>query len=345
MEERAAPKYIDGIYQLHAKLYKFFMDAKRIASMVLPKNTDEADKCYRIYINHSLCDSFSNIKGYYIYDNFICRFLPISIEPAALFPVRAINYRNNDEYNTIGLTSDNVLGLSIYDSILNFSQKKFHYPYYLFNCELESLQFSRSELNNKLDDVGLPFLNFSDINKLKQIIIPQPIKESTYRLKGTKDNAPFSKLNALCYCVLYAELNNNAIKVLRWFPSKRDDAIKNFAEYHNAQRMIKNLKSRINQIEQCPYYSSYYDDIQRFNDKISLYEKFLPNHIGDYFFELGYLANYNNTNELYQFMIKNDARLLFGKIINNTIKITGSISIFLSSELKYPACISNIKIY
>ncbi len=63
----------------------------------------------------------------------------------------------------------------------------------------------------------------------------------------------------------------------------------------------------------------------------------------DVFFELGYICSQENL-LLHSFMTENDSRLLFAKKTGSSIKLMGTIKIFLSNDLNYPSCISNIKV-
>ena len=64
---------------------------------------------------------------------------------------------------------------------------------------------------------------------------------------------------------------------------------------------------------------------------------------GDTFFELG-CVNDINAKELYDFMIKNNSRILFAKIEDLEIIILGGVKLFTESEFSYPLCLSYIEI-
>ena len=76
-----------------------------------------------------------------------------------------------------------------------------------------------------------------------------------------------------------------------------------------------------------------------------LYKKnfLLEEFAGDTFFELG-CVNDINVKELYDFMIKNNSRILFAKIEDLEIIILGGVKFFIESEFCYPLCLSNIEI-
>ena len=48
--------------------------------------------------------------------------------------------------------------------------------------------------------------------------------------------------------------------------------------------------------------------------------------------------------KLYDFMIKNNSRILFAKIEDLEIIILGGVKFFIESEFCYPLCLSNIEI-
>ena len=355
----APASYIDGVKALHGKLNKFFVDAKRIASMVIPlseldKQRYNVDHSFRIYVDSSQCGIARDIKGYYIYGKYICRFLPVTIEPAALFPVRDLSGWD-DKDNRKGLTAADILGIPLGDEILCFrykSNSRVSYP--LFDItELESSFVQECEAYKTLDDIGVPYFDFSDINSLKVIEnIPSHFLESTYSLVGIKYYAPFTKSSQEFFCVLFAELNNphdtNAIKVLRWFPYKRDEAISQNTEMAKAEMALSQVQHRIIKLTDLMLeYSELIDvSLRRAKSREAKYKKILSDkkYLGDIFFELGYITREQNSG-LHQFMVDNDSRLLFGKIKNNSITIIGGVSMFRTSDYKLPSCLTSLNIY
>lgn len=358
----ASASYIDGVKNLHEKLNKFFIDANRIASMVIPlsesdKKHYDVDNSFRVYVDSSKCEVASDIKGYYIYGRYICRFLPVSIEPAALFPVRDLSGWD-DKDKRRGLAAADILGMPIADEVLCFRHKtdsRVSYP--LFNItELASSFIQEGEAHKTLDDIGMPYYDFSDVNALKIVEnIPSHFLESTYPLVGIKYYAPFTKSNQECFCVLFAELNNqydtNAIKVLRWFPYKRDEAISQNTEMAKAEMALSRVQHQIIKLTDLMLeYSGHIDhsdvSLRSAKSREAKYKKILSDkkYIGDIFFELGHIAREHNS-ELHQFMVDNDSRLLFGKIKNNSITIIGGVSMFRTSDYKLPSCLTSLNIY
>lgn len=358
----APASYIDGVKALHGKLNKFFVDAKRIASMVIPlseldKQRYNVDHSFRIYVDSSQCGTATDIKGYYIYGKYICRFLPVTIEPAALFPVRDLSGWD-DKDNRKGLTAADILGIPLGDEILCFryiSNSRVSYP--LFDItEMEPSFVQECEAYKTLDDIGVPYFDFSDINSLKVIEnIPSHFLESTYSLVGIKYYAPFTKSSQECFCVLFAELNNphdtNAIKVLRWFPYNRDEAIVHSTEIQKAEVALSRVQRQIVKmtdlmLEWSGHIDNYDVGLINAKSRESKYKKILSEkkYLGDTFFELGYIAKEQNTT-LHKFMVENDSRLLFGKVINNSITIMGGVSMFRNYDYKLPSCLTGLNIY
>lgn len=351
----APASYIDGVKALHEKLYKAYLEAYKIASKVLPlpiseKCRFEGSNSFRIFIDSSKSEGIYDIKGYFIFGKFICRFLPVSIEPAALFPVRDLSGWD-DKDKRKGLDSIDIMGLSGFgDTILYFTRKsdsRVSFP--LFN-----ITESDFKLTAKLDDVGLPYY-FNDIESLKIIDVPENLLESKYSLVGTQYYAPQSKTKKNCYCVLFAELNNQydskAIKVLRWFPQNRTETIEQRLEISKAIKALDRVQHRIRKMTDIMLentgridYSDY--SLTSAKSKEAEYKKIIStqNCVGDIFFEMGHISR-NHNSELHQFMVENDSRLLFGKIEDNTISIMGGISYFLSSDFSFPLCLTRFNIY
>lgn len=353
------PYYIDGIKALHKKLYDYFTNAYKIASKVIHLTSSDIEKfdvnnTYRIYLDSSKCKIDSELNGFLVYGKYICRFLPVRLEPAVLFPVRDLL---TNKYIGKGLKSLDILGLTLNDEILCFKKitdSRVHYPFYNTSLISDSTQ-ERLEFLKLLDDIGNPFIDFSDIKSLKIINhIPSHLLESVYSLVGTKYYAPFSKSDGDCFCVLYAQLNNpydeNAIKVLRWFPYNRMEAIAKNAELSKYEfllsRVEENIARTTDRMLRYEGRVDYNDQFLRYNKTSKhRYEEILETKtfFGDIFYELGYISQ-NQNYELHKFMIENDTQLLFGKIVNNSITILDSIALFRTSEYKLPSCIKALTI-
>lgn len=147
--------------------------------------------------------------------------------------------------------------------------------------------------SNKIDELG-EIIDISNyVKTLKCIDIP--FVGNTYTLVGENYHARNTTRNQI-ECVLLAETDNeyddNAIKVLRWFPKKDSSDTMN---------------------------------------------------LSDLFFDLGYISRSENE-ELHKFMVDNQSRVLFGKIINREITITGGINMFLNSKVIFPKALYNINI-
>ncbi|MBR8764879.1 hypothetical protein IX336_000232 [Porphyromonas levii] len=78
-----------------------------------------------------------------------------------------------------------------------------------------------------------------------------------------------------------------------------------------------------------------WDAQKRTDGKISL--------IGNVFFDLGFIAKENNE-QLHQYMVKNNCRILFAKRHKSTLQILGGIEVLKNDDLYYPNCLLNIPI-
>ena len=65
--------------------------------------------------------------------------------------------------------------------------------------------------------------------------------------------------------------------------------------------------------------------------------------LSNLFFDLGYISR-NENEDLHNFMVNNQSRILFGKIINGKITIIGGIKMFLNSKYIFPKALHKIEI-
>ena len=159
----ASPIYIDGVKQLHQQLDSAYIKAFHIASKFLPLPISEFNRTidnhsFRIFVETSQNEMDSKVKGFFIFGHFICRFLPILIEPAALFPV--VDFSGwDDKSKRLGIELGDIRLGFIDNSVLFFSSKKdSRVSFPLFNISIQDSHFSKDEEPfKKFDDVGLPF--------------------------------------------------------------------------------------------------------------------------------------------------------------------------------------------
>jgi hypothetical protein len=59
--------------------------------------------------------------------------------------------------------------------------------------------------------------------------------------------------------------------------------------------------------------------------------------------DLGYISREQNK-DLHSYMVENNCRLLFGKLVESTITILGGLEIFYTEDYKFPLFLDNIEI-
>ena len=284
------PKFIDGVVKLHSQLTDAFNKAEKVARQLI--GSFPSRNIFSIFIDFSEEQPTNKIKGYFTFKSAILRFLPIEFDKALLFPIYNHGGGNFNYGNGISIKE-------IDDMILNRSKILVRF------CPIRDIS-DQILYNVKViptlirDDFGKPFFKFPDIEHLSISDISSSITANNYTLVGKQYYAPFTKETEV-NCVLFAQLDNeydkNAIKVLRWLPSKKGIEL----------------------------------------DQVLGIE---PNG-GDVFFELGHVSRQENG-ILHSYMVQNDARLLFGVISDNQIRISGGIKLFQANDMKYPRCLYNI---
>lgn len=353
----ADAQYIDGVVELHAQLNAAYRAAHKIASRYIPLSVSEINRYYNTGTFRVFVDSrddreiYAPLKAYFIFGRYICRFLPVIIELAALYPVRDLTGWD-DSSKREGLSSEDLATIGIFDEVLLFSPKKdSRVSYPLYNISEKNHSCVWEEI---LDDIGLPFFTFDDIQSLRSFPIPNHILSSQYSLVGIQHYAPLTKLRREIDCVLYAELSNPhdpcAIKVLRWFPQKRDEVqekkLNTFLAKERLKRVQRNIIKYTDIMLETSGRIDYCDTgLRNYRQKESELKKTidLEDYVGDYFFELGYVSRQENSS-LHSFMIENNSRILFGKCKDGRIVITGGINSLIDSEYNLPFCISNLTI-
>ena len=353
----ADAQYIDGVVELHAQLNAAYRAAYKIASRYIPLPVTEINRYYDTGTFRVFVDSkddreiYTPLKAYFIFGRYICRFLPVTIELAALYPVRDLT-GCDDSNKRKGLSSEDLATIGLFDEVLLFSPKedsRVSYPLYNISEKNQS-----SVWETKLDDIGLPFFNFSDIQSLSLFPLPDYILSSQYSLVGIQHYAPLTKLNKEIDCVLYAEISNPhdpcAIKVLRWFPQKRNEVQEKKLNAFLAKERLKRVQRSIIKYTDIMLEASgridYCDTgLRNYRQKESELKKTIDSedYVGDYFFELCYVSRQENSS-LHSFMVENNSRILFGKCKDGRIVITGGINSLIDSEYNLPFCLSNLTI-
>ena len=339
--------YVDGVKELQKK----FLEAANCAFEISVKHIEKSDKFVEGYTNKEVGKIINNpyelfidfceeqpenaLKGYFVLEHKIHRFLIFTIDIALLFP-------QTNHYN---FTNESHNGLC-YSEIENLKnrQAKIIIQFYFgldskknLVCRKRTIDFCQRRALHTLkrmgyiyelyDDIGEPFTIPKEVDKLKIIDFPTHLKKK-YNMVATF--APYTQKE--CYCALFAE-DNEAIKVLRWFPKSRTEIMKK----RYAEQSYKTFDKIYKEID--------FDGKDLCVRENELYKKnfLLEEFAGDTFFELG-CVNDINVKELYDFMIKNNSRILFAKIEDLEIIILGGVKFFIESEFCYPLCLSNIEI-
>lgn len=219
--------YVDGVVKLHSQLNNAFTNAIRLADKLVETSLSSEDSRsdFSIFVDFREEQPSDKIRGYFMFNNTILRFLPIEFEKALLFPVH--NHGGSDSGQGYGISLKELDDAKLNRStvMIQFTPIREVKDYTLFNSKmLSTLSLSSSEAPSTIDDIGKPFYEFPDIKQLAILDIPSVITMSNYTLVEKLYYAPFSK-DSLINCVLFAQLNNeydrHVIKVLRWLPTNK----------------------------------------------------------------------------------------------------------------------------
>ena len=296
--------YIDGVVKLHELLSSACQEAYGIAKKCIPNLSEKSCRVLNIFVDFSEEQPDNALKGYFVFDKILFRFLTITFDYALLFP--ANDHVMFDSYRSKGIT---------FSEIENMIKAKSPYCFIFRPCfgDEGTPKLFRFIIANSLtekdsifypikDEVRCPFTSLEKIEELCLIDVPERFSSVQYTLVGKQYYAPYST-DKESYCVLYAEKDNehdcNAIKVLRWFPVSR----------------------------QCALDACFFEEVNW----------------GDVFYELGYISRHENA-ELHSFMLSNKSPLLFAKKLGDKISIIGGAKIFFSNDFSYPACLLKIPV-
>ena len=296
--------YVDGVVKLHELLSSACQEAYGIAKKCIPNLSEKSCRVLNIFVDFSEEQPDNALKGYFVFDKILFRFLTITFDYALLFP--ANDHVMFDSYRSKGITFSEIENMIKAKSPYCFSFSTFHgdegTPKLFRFLKAYSLTEKDSIFYPIKDEVGCPFTLLEKIEELCLIDVPQRFSSVQYTLVGKQYYAPYSTDNE-SYCVLYAEKDNehdcNAIKVLRWFPVSR----------------------------QCALDACFFEEVNW----------------GDVFYELGYISRHENA-ELHSFMLSNKSPLLFAKKLGDKISIIGGAKIFFSNDFSYPACLLKIPV-
>lgn len=352
----ATAEYIDGIKKLHALLdsackeayqmsKKYILLSNTTSNMVLKRHV------FKIFVDFAEEQPENAVRGYFVFGRNIIRFASIVLDYAVLFPVCDHSGWDNKE-NRKGISYAEIIELKRNKKkvFISFSPKedsRISEPLYVAEYRICAGTLAL------FDDIGKPFSAFDDVESLKICDMPEQLTNNKYTLVGKQYYAPYSTKKEI-YCVLFAQINNeydeNAIKVLRWFPKNRTEAVDERTEVEIAkeelQRRERNrIKMTEIMLEMTGSIDQHDTSLQNLKANIQELKEIIANENshGDMFFELGYIAKSDNS-ELHKFMMENSSRLLFGKIENDCISLLGGIKIFFGNDFNFPASLTKIPI-
>lgn len=215
---------VDGVKELHLQLDRAYEKALKLHDELLGKSENIVNgNSIKILVDFSENQSVEKIEGYFYIENTICRFLPIEFDTALLFPTD--NHNCEDKESNPGISFAQITEYRQNKDVVSFRFiKRLDSDTPLYNIRGRNLSKSDSSLQKIKDDIGIKFDKFSDVESLALIDIPDEFLSRKFTLVGTRYYAPYTTLDNK-YCVLFAELDNeydnNAIKVLRWIPTKK----------------------------------------------------------------------------------------------------------------------------
>ena len=222
------PIYVDGVEKLHMQLYESYKKAIHISNLTIGTPIPKQEERFSIFIDTGEEQPVNKLNGYFMFNNIIHRFLPVTFDIALLFPVynhgtgkidclKGISYKEIKEWKG----NRKLVRLS-FGVVHDETDKTFH------RILPAVMDAQSSYLVDQIDDIGLPVYNFPDIRCINIIDIPNKFIERTYTLVRQQYYAAYTKSKE-SYCVLFAELDNKydnkAIKVLRWLPVKKKTEI------------------------------------------------------------------------------------------------------------------------
>lgn len=224
-ESKEQSKYVDGVIDLHHKLRTVYGEALKAAKKLGINMCNSAYvESFNIFIDFAENQSSKIIKGYFMHYGKIYRFLPVVFDSALLFPVR--NHGGGEfrcgkgiTYKILDDARKNCKRIS-----LNFRKVTDVQKVTLYNINIRPLTYG-------CDELGLPYVDFSDIEELALIDFPMTLFNRSFTLVGQEHCAPNTNNDLELHCFLYAQLGNRhdekTIKVFRWLPQTRldDDSI------------------------------------------------------------------------------------------------------------------------
>lgn len=308
------PSYIEGLKEIHLHLLKMFKESIENLSFffTLPdkfKSNLISWKEISLFVDFYEEQPQDGVKAYLFIQSKIFRFISFNIDYVVLFPVTDHNSGPNGNYNFNGITYEELSNLKRKRSkiVIHFKiGKKFSAKSPILEKTFKEIDLSKTSELFEFES------HIDDVGK------PYYKFSDVTELKLT--NVPQQLLNKRYSLVgkqFYAPLTIN-----------REIYCVLFAELDN-----KYDDKAIKVLRWFPMTREKWIDRSMMNN----------NYTSDVFFELGHVSRQENQ-ELHDFMVSKSSRLLFGKVINNEITILGGIKIFLSNDLNYPLCLSQIPV-
>lgn len=218
-------EFADGVVLMHKKLYDAHNNAYNMASMCIPdiKRTNTI----KLYVNFKNVQPENGIKGTFMFNDIVFRFLTVSFDYAMLFPVIPVN----GDRNVIaeGISFDEILKYlnSEKEYILTFSRLRRNLcgTNILYSSQIELCSDSRIK-----DDISVPYQTDWGIEKLRVLDIPENLKLEKYDFVPGEFYPPLMT-NEKIDCVLSVSQSNeqlgSIIWVYRWFPIGRQKKMQN----------------------------------------------------------------------------------------------------------------------
>lgn len=350
------PVYADGTIKLHKQFYMTSVKALSIARRIYPFLDEDTVELKHFMLLVNFCEEqpANALTGYFVFRNTVFRFLTATIDYALLLPAKEwrgvsistiLNLRKSYDQICLSfsLCCNEAVALQTEKPLFRVAARK------VYIDSNEYIFGTRPTIAIK-DDIGLPFTTF-DIQSLKVVDIPIDLTNTQYTLVGKSHYSPYAT-NTDSFCVLYAETDNlydpHAVKVLRWFPQQRTMALQQCKDVAIAKQKRQRFNRSMNKytdlcLEECGKIPTDDATIKHYKEELKKLDAIIAKecNCSDVFFELGYISKDENT-KLHNFMVENESRILFGKIKENKITISGGLNIFLENEFNYPLCIANI---
>lgn len=228
------PRLVDGVESLHRQLFEVHQKAAKLAHILLgkPEPHKERPSSFSIYIDFEEAQPENKIKGYFMTRNTILHFLPIEFDYALLFPVK--NHGGGTFQEAPGIKYAEIhqaksARQKLFIRFLPIRALHTEENKVLYNIKIVEKPITSSFVPGpEIDDIGLPYYDFPDIEKLSMGDIPSNLQNEQYTLVGTHFYAPMTYSKDFD-CVLFAQIDNeydeNAIKILRWFPEKKGNEV------------------------------------------------------------------------------------------------------------------------